>query len=155
MSKPWKIILAFMGVFIAGAVIGGVVVLRFGREIAGESRPMDRFEPMLMKRYAKHLELTDEQRAKVREIVRTTEKELRRLRGEGFKEAVAAGEKMNAQIEQLLTPQQRVRLEALKHEMRERWKEERQKRLMRVEHPGEDSPPDDRSSPPPISGERP
>ena len=153
MNKPWKIILAFTGVFIAGAVIGGVVALRFGREITREPRPMERFEPMLMKRYANRLELTDEQRTKVREIVRTTEKELRRLRSEGFKEAVAAGEKMNAQIEQLLTPEQRVRLEELKHEMRERWKEERQKRMMRLELPREGGAPADMPPPPPPAGE--
>ena len=155
MNKPWKIILAFIGVFFAGAVIGGVVAVRFGREIAREPRPMDRFEPMLMKRYANRLELTDEQRTKVREIVRTTEKELREMRSEGFKKAVAAGERMNAQIEQLLTPEQRGRLEELKQEMRERWKEERQKRLMRLERPGEDGPPDDQPPPPPPAGERP
>ena len=151
MNKPWKVILAFTGVFLAGAVIGGVVTLRFVREMVRDFRPMDRFEPLLMKRYASRLELTEEQREQVREIVRTTEKELRRLRGEGFKEAVSAGEKMNAQIEQILTPEQRVRLEELKQEMRERWKEQRKIRLMRPDRPMGDGPPG--MPPPPPPGE--
>ncbi|MCB1105259.1 MAG: hypothetical protein H7A44_05705 [Opitutaceae bacterium] len=149
MNKPWKVILAFIGVFLAGAVVGGIVTLRFVREFARDFRPMDRFEPLLMKRYASRLDLSEEQRKRVREIVRTTENELRRLRSEGFKEAVAAGEKMNAQIEQILTPEQRVRLEELKQEMRERWKLERVNRVMHPDRPVGDGPPRMPTPPPP------
>lgn len=131
MNKSWKIILAMVGVFVAGAIVGGIVSQRLTRELAHGHQPMDRFEPKLMKRYVERLDLTEAQRMRVREIVRATAQELRRQHREGFKEAVAAGEAMNAQIEQLLTPEQRIRLEELKREMRERWKTERQNSLPR------------------------
>ncbi|MFM1850842.1 MAG: hypothetical protein RIS54_526 [Verrucomicrobiota bacterium] len=136
MNKPWKVILAYLGVFVAGAVLGGVVTLRIVRDFARDHRPIDRFAPLLMKRYADRLDLTDEQRVRVREIVRKTETELRRLRSDGFKEAIAAGEKMNAEIAQILTPEQRLALEEFKQEMRERWKVERQNRLPRADREG-------------------
>ena len=33
MQNPWKVILAFVGVFVAGAVFGGFLALRLGREL--------------------------------------------------------------------------------------------------------------------------
>jgi len=33
MDKPWKVILAFVGVFVAGAIFGGLLSLRLGRQI--------------------------------------------------------------------------------------------------------------------------
>lgn len=149
MNKPWKVVLAFVGVFVAGAVIGGVLTLRFAREYAREHRSMDHFEPMLMRRYAERLGLTDEQRGRVREIIRATEKELRRIRSEGAKAAVDEGEKLNATIEQILTPEQRGRLEELKAEMRARWNQDRRHRAIRGERPsGERPPPSPRSERP-------
>ncbi|MCC6414531.1 MAG: hypothetical protein IT582_01280 [Opitutaceae bacterium] len=146
MNKTWKVIVAFLGVFIAGGVIGGVLSLRLVREHARERRTMDRFEPMAMKRYVERLGLTDEQRARVREIVRATDTELRRLRGEGFKATVAAGEEMNTRIEQLLTAEQKVRLEKIKQEMRERWRRERQTRILRADRPADGGPPGEPAS---------
>lgn len=34
MDKPWKVILAFVGVFVAGAVFGGLLALRLARQLA-------------------------------------------------------------------------------------------------------------------------
>lgn len=38
MDKPWKVIFAFVGVFVAGAIFGGLLSLRIGRQIS-EQRP--------------------------------------------------------------------------------------------------------------------
>ena len=39
MEKPWKVILAFVGVFVAGAIFGGLLALRIARQIS-EQRPV-------------------------------------------------------------------------------------------------------------------
>jgi Spy/CpxP family protein refolding chaperone len=148
MNKPWKVILAFFGVFLAGAVFGGFVSLRVARSHDFRSAAMDKFTPMLLRRFADRLELTPEQLVKIRPIVTATEVELRRLRNSGFKETIAVAESMNEQIAKVLTPGQLSKLEELKMEMRERWRRERPARNIeggRLPPP----PPGDSDEPPP------
>lgn len=154
MNKPWKVILAFTGVFLAGAILGGVITLRMAREFGSKRVMMDHFAPMIMKRYAEKLDLSEEQAAKVKAIVQKTEEHLRQLRTQGFRDVVDVAEKMNAEVANLLTPEQRVRLDELKQEMRERWKQERTRRNMRPDRPfgdrePRDMPPPDMPPPPP------
>ena len=125
MNKPWKVILAFLGVFLAGAVFGGFISLRVARSHDFRPSAMDKFTPMLLHRFSDRLELTTEQLEKIRTIVAATEAELRRLRSSGFKETVAVAENMNEQIAKVLTPAQVIKLDELKREMRERWRRDR------------------------------
>lgn len=125
MNKPWKVILAFLGVFLAGAVFGGFISLRMARERFFKEPPMDRFTSLVLRRFSDRLELTPEQEQQIRPIVMATEVELRRVRSSGFKETVTIAEKMNEQISELLTPEQREKLEQLKQEMSERWRRDR------------------------------
>ena len=39
MDRPWKVILAFVGVFIAGAVFGGFFTLRSAARVVEVARP--------------------------------------------------------------------------------------------------------------------
>ena len=70
MDKPWKVILAFVGVFIAGSVFGGFFSLRIGQQMVqrGGNRlvqPQPQMPPLgvpLIRRFADRLDLTEEQR---------------------------------------------------------------------------------------------
>lgn len=133
MTRNTKIILAFLGVFIAGAVFGGFASLRYVRQQFEKGRlrasaPMEQFSPQIMKRFSNRLDLTVEQKEKLRPIIQQADTELRRLRQTGAREAIAIAERMHEQVAEILTPEQRNKLEQMKRDMRERWQRERQQR---------------------------
>jgi len=128
MNKPWKVIFAFLGVFLAGAVFGGFLTLRVIKEKFHQSPSMDRFNSRILTRYADRLELSPDQLDQIRPIVTTAETELRRVRSAGFKATIAIAEKMNEQVAKVLTPEQMTRLEELKMEMNDRWRKDRTRR---------------------------
>lgn len=143
MNKPWKVILVFLGVFLAGAVFGGFVSIRLARHWFRDSfRPpaMEQFVPMILRKYSARLELTPGQLEQIRPIVRSADEELHRLRRNNFAATIAVAEKMNADIAALLTPEQQQKLQEMKEEWRERWKLDRLRRNR------------ERNSPPPAEG---
>jgi Spy/CpxP family protein refolding chaperone len=152
MNRPWKVILAFIGVFVAGAVFGGFLSLRFAPEPMRAMRlqratPMEQFTPQIFKRLSQRLDLTVEQKEKIRPIIKQADAEMRRLRLTGAREAIAVAERMHEQVAALLTPAQLRELENLKREMREHWARERQQRWGDRTGPG--------GLPPPPPGEGP
>jgi len=155
MNRPWKVILAFIGVFVAGAVFGGFLSLRFAPERMGMMRlqratPMEQFTPQIFKHLSKRLDLTEAQKEKIRPIIRQADAEMRRLRLAGAREAIGVAEHMHEQVAALLTPEQLRELDNLKREMRERWARERQQRWGdRVGPGGPPPPPGERLPPPP------
>ncbi|MCW5547670.1 MAG: hypothetical protein KIT44_01770 [Opitutaceae bacterium] len=158
MSTTWKISLAFLGVFAAGAVFGGFFAQRLARPAPADvappraERPADgQFAVMILKRLSQRLELTPEQEAAIRPIVAQADQEMRRLRREGFRESLAVAERMHAEVATILTEAQRRQLEQMKQAMRERWAQDRHRRW------GEGPPPNgeprrERPRPPPDGG---
>src|SRR5207248_10892094 len=94
MDKPWKVIFAFVGVFIAGAVFGGLFTLRTSakRFVAEPARPLPEtvvttttakagkekirpkelqggIAPALMRRFTQRLNPTTEQQKAIRLVV--------------------------------------------------------------------------------------
>ena len=133
MNPPLKLILSLLGVFAAGAVFGGFLTLGFQHRKIEQMRlhapaPMEQFTPQIFKRLSDRLDLTAEQKEKLRPIIRQADKDLRQLRQNGAKEAIAIAERMHEQVAALLTPAQQEKLEQLKREMRDRWLRERQMR---------------------------
>ncbi len=155
MSRNWKIILAFLGVFVAGAVFGGFVSLRYVRQKFEQARlrtpaPLEQFSPQIMKRFSNRLDLTAEQKEKLRPIIRQAGEELRKLRQSGEREAIAVAERMHEQVAEILTPAQQEKLEQMKRDMRERWQRDRQQRWGARPPPG--SRPGPSPPPPPQDG---
>ena len=134
MNKPWKVILAFLGVFLAGAVFGGFISMRAAKRFMGNATPREpgapggQFSPQILKRLTERLRGTPEQQEKMRPILKQTEEEMRRLRQAGFRETIAVAEHMNEQMAALLTPEQKTKLDAMHQEMRERWSKDRTRR---------------------------
>ena len=135
MNQTWKAILAFTGIFIAGAVFGGFLTLRFYPQpepAARTARPLptslDQITPQILRRLAHRLELTEEQKEKIRPIIAEADREMRRLRQEGFRATMTVSKQMYAQLARELTPEQAEKLEQMQREMRERVLEDRQRR---------------------------
>lgn len=148
MNKPWKVILAFLGVFVAGAVFGGFLSGRLLQRFrpappAQPGQPRggpggEQFSLQVFRRLSERLELTDTQKEQLRPIIKETDAEMRRLRTANFRESMALAEQMHEKIAAILTPEQLAKLEAMRKEMRERWTKERQQRW------GDRPPPGDR-----------
>ena len=154
MMKTWQIILATIAIFVAGLVTGGATALglagwarnrasnSFPRENAPGGRSgqqMQAFGPQLMRNLANRLDLSPEQRARIGPIVKRAVQELARERREVQLESALLIEKMQDQISEVLTPDQRVKFEDLVRKQRDRLQQF--KRPMPVEpSPAEPSP---------------
>ena len=139
MNQRWKVILVFVGVFLAGAICGGPVAMRF----MGPPRPGGRpggMRPQVMERLERELKLTDAQKEKVRPVVLRAQGETEQMRRENIRNIAAVMDRMHAEIAAELTPAQRIKLE----EMRKRFRE-RAERVRREFREPPDGPPPVRS----------
>lgn len=118
MNKPWKVVLVFIAVFLAGGLCGSAITLRVMKGPRPEGRPPFRVE--IMGRLEKNLDLTEAQKEKIRPIVQRTQEEAQRLRRENVKDLAAVMERMHAELAAELTPEQRVKLEEMRKKFHER-----------------------------------
>lgn len=133
MNQPWKVIFVFIGVFCAGAVfgVGGLLAVRDDvREnwLAKQQPPRkDRaWPPALMRRFTERLDLTADQRVILAPIVERAGEDFRRARETSIREANVIFERLQSDISKVLTAEQRVKLDQLTQEHRERVRRERE-----------------------------
>lgn len=143
MDKPWKVVFAFVGVFIAGAVFGGFFALRIGGRVlqmdglairgkAGspQDRPQPQQRPLIasvepvraaqiMRRYAEQLELTPEQKERINPLIQRATEDLRRQQQTNFRESSIILQRLQEDLAKELTPDQRKRLEKLEQKQRD------------------------------------
>jgi Spy/CpxP family protein refolding chaperone len=145
MDKPWKVILAFTGIFLAGILVGGLVTLRVGRNFAQRLPMSEQFGPQLLRRLVTQLDLTPEQQEKMKPIVSQAAEELRELRRSTQRTSAAVVVRMQGDIAALLTPAQKVKFDELVAQQRDRFKrfmDERGRRMRDRPPPfGDRSPP--------------
>jgi hypothetical protein len=122
MNKPWKLILALLGIFLAGGVTGTFVTLRFGREWVVKRPGPEQWEVNHMKRLSERLGLAPQQQEELRPIVRRNMEELSQVRNHCITVTRAVFEQMEREISAKLDPAQLVKFEQLNKEMRERAK---------------------------------
>lgn len=160
MTQPWKVVLVLIGIFLAGAVTGGLVMARFGRELMAR-RPMpDQWATMQLRRLAERLDLTAQQQEELKPIVRRNMEELRKLRNSAMSESRTVFERMQREIREKLTPEQREKYEQMEKDFRDRARRFFPDRPWRGpggpggsrfdrEHPGRpgEEPPEDRPPP--------
>lgn len=124
MNKSFKAISVFAGVFLAGAVVGGVVTWQLNRALMHQhmAQAEQRFVGQQLRRMSSDLNLSEEQTVQVKVILDRTGEELRKHREETFKAAKVIIDRMHADIVLLLTPEQKQRMEELLKRQGERLK---------------------------------
>ncbi len=157
-GSPLKLILLLVGIFLAGAVAGGFVTVEYVQAKLRERGQPEQWGPARLKLLEKRLELTEEQKEKLKPIIKRDVEELNKLRQSGFNETRRILQRMEADIAAVLTPEQKVKFDKVNEEMRERirkqWEQRRGER--RDGRPpgapgeGKDGPP-----PPPPDGKKP
>lgn len=145
MDKPWKVVLAFSGVFLAGVLAGGAITMRLEHRprFGGRLPPPPEFLPKMMARLTDRLELTGEQTAKIRPIIAQAQTDFQQLRRQHVKDVAQVMERMHNDVAALLTPEQKVKLDQMRQEFRARAER------MRREFRGANPPPPDDGAPPP------
>lgn len=146
MDKPWKVIFAFVGVFIAGAVFGAFFSLRSGgrlpriqgagfrnqgmpalqnpspqpnqqRPMLGATQPIQATQ--IMRRYAERLNLTPEQKDRIHPLIQRATEDIRRQQQNNFRENGIIVQRLQQDIAKELTGEQRARLEKMEQRQRE------------------------------------
>jgi Spy/CpxP family protein refolding chaperone len=150
MNRPWKLILLLAGIFLAGVITGAVVDRRvmLGPKPAKEHRStvaVEQWAPKHLKRLEDGLDLSAAQAEAVRPIIRRNMEELDRLRTYSRSETSNIFERMEREVSEKLTPEQRAKFEQMNKENRERMK----KNEPRDATSNGARPPKDGESPPP------
>jgi Spy/CpxP family protein refolding chaperone len=158
MPKTWQVVLATIAIFAAGLVTGGATALGIVKWVSrhpgvapgglqgfgGRFGQGQQFGPQLMRSFANRLDLTDDQRSRIGAIVKRTASQLARDRHEVQLTSALAIEKMQDEIADILTADQRTKFEALIAEQRARLEQFRRSRFQQtspVPAPASPTPP--------------
>lgn len=117
MNKPWKVGLVFVGVFLAGVLCGGPLVVRW-QNYQNENRPP--FIERTLARYERDLGITAAQKEKIRPILLSIQKEWRQLRQNNVRQLQAVVDRMHDGVAAELTPEQHAKLEEMRKETHQR-----------------------------------
>ena len=126
MSQTWKVILAFTGIFIAGAITGGLLSMQWIRKeharqfIAAKPPTLEQFGKNHLTQMTKKLDLTEQQQELVKPLLAQSTEELKTLRRHTLSESVAIFARFEADVDKILTPEQRLRFEEFRHQQKER-----------------------------------
>lgn len=117
MNQPWKVVLSFVAIFVAGMLCGGPA-LKWIQERADEKRPP--FAERTMLRFEKEFNLTDAQKQKIEPILLRTQRDWRQHRQDNMRNLMGVIDRMHADVAAELTPEQRGRLTEISNEFRAR-----------------------------------
>ncbi len=149
-DKPWKLVLLLTGIFLAGLVAGSFGAARLAKEFGPKRPAPDQWGKNRLKVLTERLDLAPSQVEQLRPIIRRDEDELNRLRETSMKETQAIFQRMERDIAEKLTPEQKTKFDDLNREQRERMQ-----RFMKERRagggPGHDHPPGDGQGEPPPS----
>jgi len=127
MDKAWKVILAFVVIFMAGAGTGSLIALRYAQAFLPQPRQpgmvVQQFGVMQMQRLAERLDLTEEQREKIKPIVQKSAADLRRLSADSQRETRDILTSMHNQVAALLTPDQVKKFDQMRQRMNQQFQD--------------------------------
>jgi Spy/CpxP family protein refolding chaperone len=136
MNKPWKMILMLAGIFIAGGITGSFITLRLGHQWMARHAGPEQWAPNHLKRLVERLDLKPEQTEQIHPIVHRNMEEVNHLRNESMTETRRIIERMEREISDKLTPEQRAKFEQMNREFRERTRRFMPDRQNRQSGPG-------------------
>jgi Spy/CpxP family protein refolding chaperone len=115
MGNTWKVVVAFVGVFIAGTVFGGFFALGVGQRVIQSRRPPPPInDPGLLQRYVDRLELNEEQKTKIKPILDKAQTDVNEIRRQATMDTAAVilpiVQKAEVDLKKLLTPEQVAKL---------------------------------------------
>ena len=119
--KKWKVILAMVGIFAAGAVTGAVLAAKAIQKVAERNLSPERWPASLVENYKRRLDLTPEQIEKMRPVVEEARREWRATMGAAIRGYAGIVQRLDQELTPLLTPEQLEKHQQLREEMRKRY----------------------------------
>lgn len=113
-KNRWQVRIAALLIFVLGFA-AGILALNVYRGFARNATPRDRFEQL-----AERLDLNAEQKTKVQQILGDSREQLRALRRESEPRVNEIRSQADARLQEVLTPEQWQKFQAMRHEMRGR-----------------------------------
>ena len=121
----WKIVFALIATFVAGAVVGGLLASRAGKETIPHSKQLRTPPPLVtVDEFWSDLRLKPEQSEKIKPIVRQMSDEIGNLRSLALRETEGILSRGQDRMNPLLEPDQRTRLEKMIERYRQLVREE-------------------------------
>ncbi len=120
LSRRWKISLVLVAIFVAGAISGSVLTIITVKRFVDRGRGPEIWTGAMMRLYKEELQLTPEQEAHLRPMMEEAGRELHVTRQHAIMESGFVIRRMNDAIEKELTPEQKVRFDKLRAELRAR-----------------------------------
>lgn len=119
----WKIVLALVAIFVAGAVTGAYLPHAIRRWGAPPARPSaEEMAAHLQARFKRGLGLDATQAEKIRPLLEESARNLRNLRAESERKVVESMEALHKELRAVLTPEQQKKLEEMEKRRRERFR---------------------------------
>lgn len=146
-KTSWKVLLAFLGIFMAGTIFGGLFALRIAKFMTPPPKrpaPVEQSSgvaPQMMRRFTQELALTPEQREAIKPALQRADGEIFRLRRENFRDTARVMERLHSEVSAQLTPEQLVKLEEMQKALRDRIQQERKLREAEPKPNKEKAPP--------------
>lgn len=128
MNKNLKLVGLLAGIFVTGSVTGALLTTRFGRDWLKQRAAPEQWASHHVRKLAEKLELKEDQVEQLRPIIRRNMEEMGRLRSECVKDTHVVAERMEREISEKLTPEQKVKFDEYNREKRERMKKFMQKK---------------------------
>jgi len=122
-KRYWKIALALVVIFAAGAGLGYSIGLRNSRSHFTRMRDPGNWQTMMLDRLDHQVTLTDEQRQKIQPLFRKLGEETGKIRMEADRQNRECFGKFYQEVNPILTEEQRKLLEEERRRLRERLKD--------------------------------
>ena len=113
-KNRWQVRLIAAIIFVLGFTTG-ILAMNLYRSLARNVTPQDRFEQV-----SERLQLNADQKTKVQQIFSDTRDQLRALRKESEPKVADIRRQADEKLQQVLTPEQWKKFQAMKDEMRQR-----------------------------------
>ncbi len=121
--KHWKLILGLCVIFTAGAVSGVVGTLHQVKKVVSERTSPKWWIHARLKELDKRLQLTPEQRSKIKPKIEDAGLEFQQIAGDAMGEVVRLVEKTHEAVAEDLRPEQLAELRKVEAEAKQRWLE--------------------------------
>lgn len=128
MNQRIKVIIAFAGVFLAGAVSGGIAShfllppkppINAPRQ-QGRPPNAEQFHAKRLQELTKRLQLSEAQREQIRPLLNAGDLELRTISRDTRRQSMLVLERLDTEISKFLTPEQQAKFANLRQDQRER-----------------------------------
>ena len=121
MLRQWQIVLLLIAIFIVGAVSGALLTVRAVKR-AATNRGQTNLVNVAVRYYERQLSLTPDQVKQLEPVIKQTAREVSQEIGQSRRSVFASFQRMQGEMEKVLTPEQLKKFDEIRAKARSRLK---------------------------------